>query len=149
LALLRSLTHVLSQPGDIFRSAGEVVLHLLEAAGLPCGVLYVTHRDGRVHLLDQVGLPEAQQEGAGQGFGASAALVRLAFADGPRGFVRGAPDVEPDLGAVLEGLGRRWVLGVPLTREEDRRGLLLLASDERDLAQPAWATFGRELADQF
>jgi PAS domain S-box-containing protein len=149
LTLLRALTPVLSQPGDMFQSAGEVVLHLLDAAGLSTGLLYLAHRDGRLHLVDQIGLPTSAADRAATGFDRPHALAALAFRDEPQGFMRGDPDTERDLSVAFEALGRRWILAVPLPREQDRRGLLLLASDEKDLGQLPWTSFARELAEHF
>jgi len=149
LLLLRELAQVLSQPVDVFQAAGEVVLHLLDAAGLSPGLLYQAGPDGRLRLLGQTGLAEPARADAEAGFERPRALAALAFADGAQGFLRGDPDIDADLQHVFEGLGRRWVLAVPVEREGDHRGLVVLASDDRDLTQPAWLAFARHLATEF
>ncbi len=149
LAFLDGLTRALSHPGDLFRSVGDAVLQRLAADGTTRALLFAVLEDGRVVLLAQAGVPAGLVARAEAAFDRAPALAALAGVGDPLGFRRDAPAADADWRHVIEQLGQASALAAPLERELDRRGLLLLASDERDLTQPAWLAFARELAAAF
>jgi PAS domain S-box-containing protein len=150
LSVVRGLAEALARPRDLASVLGDVLVHCLDATGLSTGLLYLASPDGSFHLRAQAGLsPETRSEAA-TCFGHPEALRRaldggepVALALGPQaGF-------EPALRAFAQGLGRQSVLIIPFVVAHERVGVLLLAADAQDFAEPAWLGFARTLAVQF
>ena len=146
LCVIGALAHALAKPHEIASQLGDILIHCLEAVGLSTGILYLRQPDGSVRLNVVTGLPDAAHAEATGAFGHPELL-----APGPDGEPRALSRATDDPAAVdfLSRFGHASALVVPFVVVGRHYGSLVLGSDEHDLADDAWRTFGRALAAQF
>ncbi len=148
LSLIGALSHALAEPQNLTAVIGEVLVQFLDASGLAVGILYLQRPDGTLVLSSSCGLDQSRRARAEIAFG-SAEMISGAKGEGvPLALTRGTATIAAEV-ALLDELGRRSVLIVPLARLGDFVGTLVLASDLHNLSDLAWIAFGRTLAAQF
>jgi PAS domain S-box-containing protein len=148
LSVVRGLALALANPRDIPAILGDVLVHCLDSTGLSEGLLYLAKPDGQLRLQAQVGLLTGAKEAAAQCFGHPEILHRILDAGEPVAYLF-ATEQDPAMRELGVALARSSALIVPFLVQEERVGVLVLASDSQNLAEPLWANFGRALAVQF
>jgi PAS domain S-box-containing protein len=148
LSVVRGLAEALAKPRDLASVLGDVLVHCLDATGLSTGLLYLVAPDGTLQLRAQAGLPAEARAAAAACFGHAQALRRILDGTAPVAF-SAARGTEVELRSLTQQLGRTSVLVIPFVVAEERVGVLLLAADEQDFADPAWLGFASTLARQF
>ena len=150
LSVVRGLAEALARPRDLANVLGDVLVHCLDATGVSTGLLYLAEPDGGFHLRAQAGLPVAARGEASASFGHPEVLRRCLDAGYPIAVNRSDDAVaDPALLAFVERVGCASALFIPFVVAQERVGVLLLAADGQDFAEPAWLGFARTLAVQF
>jgi two-component system cell cycle sensor histidine kinase/response regulator CckA len=148
LSVVRGLAEALAKPRDLASVLGDVLVHCLDATGLSTGLLYLVAPDGSLQLRAQAGLPAEARVAAAGCFGQARVLRRALEGTAPVAF-SAARGTDVELRSLTEQLGRTSILVIPFVVAEERVGVLLLAADEQDFADPAWLGFASTLARQF
>jgi two-component system cell cycle sensor histidine kinase/response regulator CckA len=149
VSLMNGLAEALSRPEDLAKVTGGVLVHSLDAAGLPMGLFYLVEPNGRPHLQAQCGIPAESRADAEASFGHSELLRRIVESGEPLAFSSTTPGPGVESRAFLTRLGHSSALVVPLVVLGRGFGVLVLASDTPELAESAWIGFARCLALQF
>jgi PAS domain S-box-containing protein len=146
LSMVGALAQALANPREVSAVLGDVLVHCLDAAGLSTGILYLRGPDGALRVHSLAGVPEPLRARADAEF-AHPELLEALNDEGPVAFNRASTTaLHRDF---LTQLERTSALVVPFVILGKHYGTLVLASDEHDLADAAWGTFGRALAAQF
>jgi two-component system cell cycle sensor histidine kinase/response regulator CckA len=148
LEALGNLAELLAHPRDVPRVLGEVLAQCLDGTGFASGLLYLAEPGGVYRLGGEFGLAPAFRAEAVSFFAHPDLLRRVVDSGRSLLLLPGAPEAEPGGDDFLARLGRASALVVPLVVLGHTFGALLLASDERDLADEVWLDFGRGLAAQ-
>jgi PAS domain S-box-containing protein len=149
LAVMKSLSDVLSQPLNLPRVISDLLLQCLDAAGLSTGLLYLVEPGERFRLHAQSGLPHEARLGAQSCFGHPGLLRRIVESGGPLPFALNGTPGAADSEQFLHGLGRSAAVGVPFQVLGAAYGVLVLASDTQNLSESLWVGFASSLAAQF
>jgi CheY-like chemotaxis protein/GAF domain-containing protein len=148
LSALSSLGEALASARDLEGAVRDTLAKCLEAAGISMSALYLAQPDGTWRLHSASGY-----EGTGLGavarfFGdeplvraIAAARVPVALPDGAKGSDAG--------GTFARRAGGISALLVPLVAGAECNGLILLVSDDRNLAEDHWLAFARTISTQF
>ncbi|HEV8630348.1 MAG TPA: response regulator, partial [Thermoanaerobaculia bacterium] len=128
------------------QALGDILMHCLDAAGLPHGALYVEEGTATPHLASQCGLDAEQARAVGAELFRSEGVRPRLDAGTPLAIDSVG---EGSWGEALARLGARSGLLVPFAAGGRRYGTLLLVADTRELVDPGWLTFARTLGAQF
>lgn len=148
LSVLAGVSEALIKSQSLDSALPDVLASLLEASGVSQGAIFLAGMEpGRFDLSTTGGYSEAAQ----------ADLAR--FCGQPQLFSRAAAERTPLLlgtkaggdaeeSAVLACIGTECALLIPLVADQECLGLLLLASNARDLTRGDWAPYSRTMAVQ-
>jgi PAS domain S-box-containing protein len=135
LSVLDKLSDSMSRQRDPERALSDTLAVCLEAAGLSLGAILLSRANGELSLEASIGsathLPWASYAG----------VLRHAMARG--GVLLPSPEMEREGGDLLVALGAASALVVPIVARGESLGVLLLASNEQNLADAESATFVR------
>ncbi len=149
LSVMRDISEALTQPEDVSRVIGDVLVHCLNATGLSTGLLYLMEPGGRTRLQAQFGIPVESRADAEAGFGHGDMLRRIVESGQPLAGSSRAEHTDVEIPEFLLRLGHASVLFVPFVALGQGFGVLVLASDTDDLSESAWLDFASTLAAQF
>ncbi|HVT60331.1 MAG TPA: response regulator [Thermoanaerobaculia bacterium] len=149
LAVMSSLSEVLTQPQDVPRVIGELLVQCLNAAGLSTGLLYILEPGNRYRLEAHSGVPVGARQDAESCFGHPEIIGRIVESSRKSAYLCVTPGADPETRDFLARLGRPCALIVPFVVLGQDFGVLVLTSDTQDLAEDSWVGFGHSLAVQF
>jgi PAS domain S-box-containing protein len=146
LSLVAGLPDSVARTLDIEAASGEALANILDAGGVSMGAIYLIEGDGPLKLQTQSGFV-GERSGAADMFGYPELFAKVA---------REAHGVVIPSTAVPEDTARdilaRAKVGsaviMPLSSRGERLGVLLLASQRRDLAHKDWLVFARSISSQ-
>jgi PAS domain S-box-containing protein len=146
LAVLGSTADALARHHALADILRDSLYRCIDAAGLSVGVCYLARPEGGFRASTVVGF----QDGAGSPvqacFGHPEILAQALSAGSPVLLPSPLPD-EPT-GDFLKRLGLKVALLVPILFREERLGVLLLASNARNVAAREWVGFAQVLSAQ-
>ncbi|MGC4089407.1 MAG: PAS domain S-box protein [Polyangiaceae bacterium] len=135
LSVLNSISESLAREFDPESALGDVLAGCLDAAGLSVGCIFLRGNDGELHVKTQVGAPTLERLGMHERL--------LAIAAGTDALLVPSDDAGPEGASMLASLGVASALFVPIVAREDSLGLLMLASNQGDLADSTGEAFVR------
>lgn len=147
LSLVTGLSDSVGGAVDIEAAPGEALAGVLHVGGVSVGALYLRDAAGHLRLHVQLGVGEVRSGDPAQFFG-HVELFELALGS-EHGLAIPSIAVSPEAGRdFLARLAVGSAVLVTLTSRGDRLGILLLASQRRDLTHPDWLAFARSLGAQ-
>jgi PAS domain S-box-containing protein len=147
LAVLGSTADALARREPVEGLLEDLLYRCIDVAGVSVGVFYLSAAGAfTAHVAAGSG-SDARVE-AEACFGHPELLQRVLDGQTPQALPAAGAAIEPATADFLERLRQKRCLLVPVLFREEGLGVLLLASNSRDLAAPEWIGFGRVVSGQ-
>ncbi len=144
LAILASFTDMLQRSPSVDALLDELLYRFLDASGVSYGLAYVMEPEGQLSLRARLGYSETARLDLETFFGQDGFLRRVV--EEGESVVAPSPHT-PVPAELLERVGARSIVFVPLGAGQGRRVLLLMVSPDRELSQD-WAAFAQAVRSQ-
>jgi PAS domain S-box-containing protein len=145
LSLVAGLPDSVARSSDIAAAPGAALAGILEAGGVSMGAIYLIETNGSLKLENQSGF--AEDDAVASMFG-HPELFAMVARDGPGVAIPSSAVPEETGRDILARAGVRSVVVMPLSSRMERLGVLLLASQRRDLTHQDWLAFARSISSQ-